>query len=266
MQTKTIVDPLKYAICTVAAAPVRIEPSHRSEMVNQLLFGDTLQIIEEKGEWKRIKTIFDDYEGWVTYHMISDINKDVAQTPTVYFASGITNPVTLPDQLITAPMGSALTGFDEETRLLWNEDYKYHGIFRKVPSKFDTELMIKLVHQWINAPYLWGGKTFMGVDCSGFVQTVYKVLGIQLKRDAWQQQEQGTGYLEVEEAKPGDLAFFSNDAGKVIHVGIILNQQQIAHASGKVRIDKLTKEGIINKETNKQTHKLHSIRKVTPNP
>ena len=104
----------------------------------------------------------------------------------------------------------------------------------------------------------------MGVDCSGFVQTIYKVLGVQLKRDAWQQQEQCTGSLEPEEALPGDLAFFSNDVNRVIHVGIVLHQQQIIHASGKVRIDKLTKEGIINKETNKQTHKLHSIRKVNP--
>jgi len=253
---------MNYAICNVAAAPVRKEPSHRTEMVNQLLFGDTMQVLEEKDEWRRIKTTYDDYEGWLTYHLITDINEKLATTAPDYFASSITNPVTLPDQLITAPMGSTLTAFDEESRLLWDPHYKYHGTYRKVSAGFNQETLLKLVYQWINAPYLWGGKTFMGVDCSGFVQTIYKVLGVQLKRDAWQQQEQCTGFLEVEDATIGDLAFFSNEAGRVIHVGIVLSQQQIIHASGKVRIDKITKEGIINSETYKQTHKLHSIRKV----
>ena len=255
---------MNYAICTVAAAPVRKEPSHRSEMVNQLLFGDTMQILEEKEEWRRIKTLADDYEGWLTYHLISGIDEQQAVKPTEYVASAITNPITVPDQLITAPMGSSLTGFDEENRLLWDPIYKYHGTYRKMSAGFNEDMLLKLVHQWVNAPYLWGGKTYMGVDCSGFVQTIYKVLGVQLKRDAWQQQEQCSGFLDVEEAVTGDLAFFSNDANKVIHVGIVLHQQQIVHASGKVRIDKLTKEGIVNKETNKQTHKLHSIRKIIP--
>ena len=253
---------MNYAICNVAAAPVRKEASHRSEMVNQILFGDTMQVLEEKDEWIRIKTIYDDYEGWLTYHLIVDINEQLAKAPTEYFASSITNPITLPEQLITAPMGSSLTGFDEEVRLLWDHNYKYHGTYRKISAGFNEELLLKLVYQWINAPYLWGGKTYMGVDCSGFVQTIYKVLGVKLKRDAWQQQEQCSGFLDPEEAKVGDLAFFSNDADRVIHVGIVLPLQQIIHASGKVRIDKLTKDGIINKETNKQTHKLHSIRMV----
>ena len=253
---------MNYAICTVAAAPIRKEPSHRSEMVNQILFGDTLQVLEEKDEWRRIKTIYDDYDGWLTYHLISGIDEKLATQPTEYFASGITNPVTLPDQLITSPMGSSLTGFDEESRLLWDDKYKYHGTYRNVTSGYNEDILLKLVHQWINAPYLWGGKTYMGVDCSGFVQTIFKVLGVKLKRDAWQQQEQCTGSLQPEEAMLGDLAFFSNDANRVIHVGIILHQQQIIHASGKVRIDKLTKEGIMNKETNQLTHKLYSIGKV----
>jgi Cell wall-associated hydrolases (invasion-associated proteins) len=264
LQTKSKVSSISYAICSVAAAPVRKEPSHRSEMVNQLLFGDTMQVLEEKDEWKRIKTIYDGYEGWLTYHLVSEINEKLATTQTDYFASAITNPITLTDQLITAPMGSALTGFDQENRLLWDPVYKFHGTYRKVSAGFNEEMLIKLIYQWINAPYLWGGKTYMGVDCSGFVQTIYKVLGIQLKRDAWQQQEQCTGFLEPEEAVTGDLAFFSNDANRVIHVGIILPQHQIVHASGKVRIDKLTKGGIINVDTNKQSHKLHSIRKVNP--
>ena len=132
MQTKSKVSSINYAICTVAAAPVRKEPSHRSEMVNQLLFGDTFQILEETDEWRHIKTIYDDYDGWLTYHLISGIDEQLATQPTQYFASSITNPVTLTDQLITAPMGSSLTGFDEESRLLWDESINIMELIAKL--------------------------------------------------------------------------------------------------------------------------------------
>lgn len=252
---------MHYAICTVAAAPVRKEPSHRTEMSNQLLFGETMEVLEEKEEWFKIRSSYDEYEGWVTYHLIAEIDQQRAQANQHFIASLLTNPVTLPDQLINAPMGAVLTGLDEETRLLWDPAYKYLGAYRDTRKPWDAELLLKFIHQWINAPYLWGGKTFMGVDCSGFVQTVYKVLGLKLKRDAWQQAEQGET-VALEDVKQGDLAFFSNENGRVIHVGIALDNNQIAHASGKVRIDRLDDKGIVNKQTGKRTHQLHSLRRV----
>src|SRR5687768_17041871 len=112
---------MQLAICVVSAAPVRKEPSHRSEMTTQLLFGETAQILEEKEEWFKIKCIYDGYEGWLTYHLISFIDSAVATNPNDYVSTGLLNPVTLPDQLVNLPMGSSLTGFDEETRLLWDE-------------------------------------------------------------------------------------------------------------------------------------------------
>jgi len=251
---------MEYAICVVAAAPVRKEPNHRSEMVNQLLFGETMQVLEEKDEWFKIKSTYDDYEGWLTYHLITSVDKQVVESQQYFIASLLTNPVTLPDQLINAPMPSILTGLDEETRLLWDTKYKYHGTYRDMRKPFDSELLKKTIQQWINTPYLWGGKTFMGVDCSGFVQTVYKLLGIKLKRDAWQQAEQGDA-VNLETSKQGDLAFFHNENGRVIHVGIVLENNQIVHASGKVRIDKLDEKGITNSETGKRTHQLHSMRR-----
>src|SRR5947209_620696 len=130
---------MEYAICTVAAAPVRKEPNHRSEMVNQMLFGETMQVLEYKDEWIKIRSLYDNYEGWLTYHLVSELDADVAQSETTYVATGLTNPITLPDQLINAPMGSSLTGYDEETRLLWNPLYKYHGTYRSKNKPFDKE-------------------------------------------------------------------------------------------------------------------------------
>ena len=105
----------------------------------------------------------------------------------------------------------------------------------------------------------------MGVDCSGFVQTVFKMLGVPLLRDAWQQQEQGTA-VEFPEMSEGDLAFFHNEKGRIVHVGIVLEGGKIMHASGKVRIDALTNEGIIHAQSGKQTHSLHSIKRIIQFP
>jgi cell wall-associated NlpC family hydrolase len=251
---------MQYAICTVAAAPVRKEPSHRTEMIDQLLFGQTMQVLEAKEEWFKIRSLYDNYEGWVTHHLITEIDETAAKMDVNFIATGLINPITLPNQLINAPMGSALVGFDEETRLLWDEQYKYHGTFRNVAQPFDLDLLWRTAQAWINAPYLWGGKTFMGVDCSGFVQTVFKVLGIKLLRDAYQQAEQGVA-TDLASGKTGDVAFFHNEKGRVTHVGIILNPGQIIHASAKLIIDELGEKGIVNIENGKRTHPLHSIKR-----
>ena len=231
-------------------------------MVNQILFGETLNVLESTDEWFKIQSIYDKYEGWVTYHMISGTNNETAHSEPKYIATSLTNPVTLPDQLINAPMGSLLTGYDEETRLLWDPLYKYHGTFRTSDRGFEPDFILKTIYSWVNAPYLWGGKTFMGVDCSGFVQTCFKVQGIKLHRDAWQQAKQGTTIKDLKDAQFADLAFFHNKQGRIVHVGIILEGNRIVHASGKVRIDRLTTNGILNSETKSQTHELHSIRRV----
>ena len=253
---------MNYAICVVAAAAIRKEASHRSEMTSQLLFGETVQVLEEKEEWRKIKCTYDGYEGWLTYHLIEAIEDKFINVANPFVSTGLLNPVTLPDQLVNLPMGASLTGFDEETRLLWDEKHKYHGTYRNSMVPYNDDLLWNTLQPWMAAPYLWGGRTFMGVDCSGFVQTVFKVLGVHLLRDTYQQATQGLPVADIALAITGDVAFFNNEAGKITHVGIVLNGDKIIHASGKVRVDALTEEGIFVKETGQRSHTLHSIRRM----
>jgi gamma-D-glutamyl-L-lysine dipeptidyl-peptidase len=253
---------MSYAICTVAAAPLRKEPSHRSEMTSQLLFGDMLEELEEKEEWVRVRCMYDGYEGWTTFQLITALEEPIATAPQPFVTSTILNPIRLGTDIFQIPMGCTLPGFNATTQLLWNESFTYEGAVRNTHEAYTKELFQALIKPWLHAPYLWGGKTVLGVDCSGFVQTVFKVLGVPLLRDAYQQVKQGIAVANVAAAREGDLAFFNNEAGRITHVGIVLNGGKIIHASGMVRIDTLTESGIFTTAKNKQTHHLHAIRRV----
>ncbi|MGN6401515.1 MAG: C40 family peptidase [Flavisolibacter sp.] len=253
---------MQYAICTVPAAPVRMEPSHRTEMSNQLLFGETMEVLEEKEEWFKIKSLYDGYEGWLTYHLITEVNEQVAMQPLEHVAISDLNVLLFQGNVMKIPRGSHLTGLNVQTNELWTNEWEYHGSIKNVKGVFNGNDIVRSAHEWLNAPYLWGGKTLMGVDCSGFVQTVFKLFGIQLLRDAYQQAEQGILIERLEKVKEGDVAFFQNENGKVTHVGILLNSSKIIHASGKVRIDTLDEQGIVNTDNGRRTHQLHSVRRV----
>src|SRR5262249_51238754 len=147
-----------------------------------------------------------------------------------------------------------LPGFDEGKGLVGELKYTYSGFFvNRREIKPDADHVEKLTEQWLNAPYLWGGRTIFGVDCSGFVQVNYKMMDIDLSRDAWQQAQQGRTVKRLKDVMCGDLAFF-DDKEEIVHVGILLGPERIIHASGKVRIDTIDKKGIINSDTGKRTH------------
>ncbi len=232
------------SLCTVSVAPIRAENSHQSEMTTQLLYGESCEILETIGSFAKIKIDFDDYEGWVDLKQIAPISdEDFAQRKTE-IVNRLFGVYDLMDGSTLLSIGSEL--HSETGNLLAKE----------IGSVASTAL------QFLNVPYLWSGRSFFGIDCSGFSQLVYKVHGIRLPREAHQQAELGTVLDFLEEAVPGDLAFFENKEGKISHVGIMLEDQKIIHAFGKVRIDLLDSSGIFNKELNQHTHQLRFLKRI----
>ena len=242
-------------ICNLSIVPVRIVDSDKSEMINQLIYGDIIEILEEKEKWVKIKSVFDDYIGWIDKkqyfkiedNITSDLNKPVYSIDLVEFIENNNN------ELVTIPIGSDISNIS-----LMN--HKFDG--KTISGKNNRNSIVNTALSFLNSPYLWGGKTPFGIDCSGFTQMVYKINGYKLYRDAKDQANQGETLSFIEESEAGDLAFFNNDQGDIIHVGIILQNNHIIHASGKVRIDRIDHSGIYNNDLNKHTHSLRYIKKI----
>ena len=243
--------------------PVRREPSDTSEMVTQLLFGEHFEIFERKDPWRRIRIAHDGYEGWIDSKQMIMISDDEAraiqQTPSHITLDLVQIVIYNQTQMIPVVSGSTLPRYKDKKFKIGETEYSFDGTVR-LSSSPDKKMIIENAFMYINSPYLWGGRSPFGIDCSGFTQLVFKLNGIELLRDAWQQALNGKPLDFVEEAQPGDLAFFDNDRGKIIHVGIILGKNKIIHASGKVRIDKLDHYGIYNEEKKAYTHQLRIIR------
>jgi hypothetical protein len=251
-----------FGICNLAIVPVRSEPSDRSEIVTQLLFGEHIQILERKNQWARIKIQFDDYEGWVDskqYQVISEANYNQLSKEAIILNADLIDYISAPDNLLLPiPLGASLSFLNNSEINTSNFDFegtKTSGIKPK-------SALINTAFMYLNAPYLWGGKTPFGIDCSGFTQMVYKLNGYKIHRDASQQALEGEPLSFIEESEAGDLAFFDNEEGNIIHVGIIMDNNYIIHGSGKVRIDRLDHLGIYNAELNKHTHNLRVIKKI----
>lgn len=245
-------------LCPVSLVPVRKEPDHRSEQVNQLLFGEKASLSEEIPGWFKIVTRFDSYPGWVEKDLLSIIKEeDIAGEQFIIplpLAEAICN-----GRNIYLPAGSEIPVPDKKGVFsLGNRTYQLTEILRPGHPSPDV-----LARSFFYAPYLWGGRTLFGIDCSGLVQIVFKILGIRLPRDAWQQAEAGTEVGSLKDAIKGDLAFFKNAEGRIVHVGIISEDQQIVHASKSVRADTIDATGIFNRELNSYTHYLGSVRRIS---
>lgn len=251
-----------FGICNLAIIPLRFEPSDKSEIVSQVLFGEHFEILEQDKQWFRIKLQYDNYEGWVDskqLQIISEASFNQLSKDAIILNGDLIEYITTPNNsLLPIPLGASLSFLNHDE--INTNHFIFEGI--KITGIKAKKELINTAFLFLNAPYLWGGKTPFGIDCSGFTQMVYKLNGYKLLRDASQQAAQGEPLSFIEESEPGDLAFFDNEEGNIIHVGIIMENNYIIHASGKVRIDRLDHLGIYNPETNRHTHKLRVIKKI----
>jgi cell wall-associated NlpC family hydrolase len=253
---------MMYLVCCVPVSPVRAEPSHKSEMVSQVLFGETAEVLEEgQDKWIRIRCLYDQYEGWTKISEFTELQEPIARCEA-HITAGWDNEININGQVMRIPFGSDLralqNGNAEWGKYSWS--FKGDHIDPKYNRRNEKNIR-KLTGIFLNTAYLWGGRSPFGIDCSGFVQLVYKSLGIPLMRDASQQATQGEAIGFLQEAVCGDLAFFDNPEGRITHVGLLLNDHEIIHSAGKVRIDKIDNQGIINTDTGERTHKLRIIKR-----
>lgn len=256
---------MEYGICHLSVIPVRMEPDDGSEMVTQILFGEVLQVLSAQKQWRKIKCSWDGYEGWIDEKQFIELPAKEAKEAMTDAACSleISHSVTNQNHHIPILIGSSLPHYDGINFKLYKHKYWFNGqAYRHDLQNNKRELLAKIALKYQYAPYLWGGRSPYGVDCSGLTQTVFKILGFALNRDAYQQAEQGSEISFTGETQPGDLAFFENKAGKIAHVGIILGENKIIHAYGQVRIDKLDHFGIYNDQKKKYTHQLRLIKRI----
>ena len=260
---------MDYGINDISVLPVRAEPDHRSEMVNQLLFGEQYTVLEESSDWIYIQGALDGYKGWIS----NESSIPLSETPT----TGNPNP----KEVISQPVRINQVDSHSSSRLILpgstlpnlnpsNGEFMMTGVKYKAHASFSDETectphkLAQTALIFLNSPYLWGGRSMFGIDCSGLVQVVYKICGIALPRDASQQVNEGAARSFASEAQPGDLAFFANPDEEISHVGMILEPGKIIHASGKVRIDNFDHQGIFHLEKGKYSHALRVIHSYLP--
>lgn len=257
---------LQYGICYQSIVPMRLTASHRSEMISQLLFGEHYTVVStnEDKTWLLVENAFDKYRGWIDSNQHKPVEKeyfDVLSSMRWPINKDLVGLIHGQNKVIPIVYGAVLPVFNNGVMIIDKEPFKYAGeVFYPITSN-QYEFLYSVARFYLAAPYLWGGRTPFGIDCSGFVQQVFRVCGYNLPRDAYQQAEIGKK-VQFQEVGPGDVAFFHNAQGRVTHVGIVCENNRILHASGEVRIDKLTKDGILNYDKKEQTHQLHSIRRI----
>jgi hypothetical protein len=260
---------MQFGICLLSLVPCRREPSGTSEMVTQLLFGEHYTVTEQKEDWYKILTGPDHYECWISakqHSALSQRDFERIQKGPVHFASDLIQIITDVSKNMRCPvtLGCVLPFLNDGGFQIAERQFIYEGSSIQSETKGNADQILQSAFLLLNAPYLWGGRGPFGIDCSGFTQLIFKLNGYALPRDAWQQVSLGQALSFVEEAQAGDLAFFDNEEGRIVHVGIIIDQLQILHASGSVRIDKYDHYGIFNGDSGRYSHSMRVIKRLLP--
>lgn len=247
----------QFLFCHLSIVPVRADKKDQSEIVTQLLFGEVAILLDQNKQWLKIRSSHDNYEGWIDEKQVLKI----AESEHGFWVKNNFRQKALivhwktPFGVVTSVRGSNVPN---------RSQFKVAGMnFESIDESgsLSAKDIVSVAKSYLNAPYLWGGRTPFGIDCSGFTQAVYRFFNINLPRDAYQQAELGNK-ISFEDKKEGDIVFFENDKGKIHHVGILIEENKVIHANGRVRIDLLTEKGIFKKETNKVTHNFYSVRRL----
>jgi cell wall-associated NlpC family hydrolase len=249
---------MKYGICHLSIVPMRANPEDLSELVSQLLYGEVFKIIDQRKKWIKVRCSTDDYTGWIDRKQYRPLNaqeytKALENTPV--FSSDLVDFVSTANGMLK----SIVVGSSIHNCAVLGDTFEGQ---KREHNHNNSELIIEQALMYLGSPYLWGGKTPFGIDCSGLTQMVYRLSGKTIPRDAKDQALLGETLSFIEESKPGNLAFFDNSEGKIIHVGLIMKDNYILHAHGEVRIDRLDQTGIFNTHKNTHTHKLRVIKKI----
>lgn len=259
---------MELGICEYAYLPLRAGMSHRSEMVSQVLFGEVFEIVARHSDWTKIRLLHDNYCGWIETVTVSSYvgdSHDASYVKNRYVVCDSPTMMIKNEKLqMFIPKGSLLpeSAFAERNFNIGANNYYILSDFSERGGMDTRSRVIADAEALIETPYLWGGRSQWGIDCSGFVQLVYRMSGLLMPRDASEQVKEGKTMSFVMEAQPGDLAFFDDDEGNIVHVGIVYSSTEIIHASKKVRIDRIDHNGIYNDELKKYTHKLRTMKNV----
>lgn len=257
---------MDFGICLNPLIPLRASPNERSEMTDQILFGESFRIYEYHDQWQYVERIDDGYTGWFNNpHYLSCSEADIQKMArsSIYTVNQPFSRCTFNSQHIFIPAGSRLPFFHRHRRsfILGNDKYFLHEELLAA-DRSRIAILKETALNFLNAPYLWGGKTIFGIDCSGFIQVVFRIAGIDLPRDSHKQLGHGRVINSLEDAQPGDLLFFGKKRGDINHIGMLLEAGKIIHASGKVRVNPVDLHGIYSIEGQRYTHALRAIKSL----